>query len=159
MTAISTFDEKTLKLGSALHVQYRHPTFVFFRYIYLALIPLGLFLLFVFKDQTFGILCLMIGPVLYSRKIFWQYRLLQNAKRSPEHGQEVQWTFTKKGFQQKSTSHQLDFKWSQITERYLSPKGILLYLSKEQYFVLPSSAFKTPSDFEKVTTLIRDRTS
>ncbi len=156
MTAISTYDPTTLKLGAALHMRHRHPVFVMFRYLYLAFIPIGALLLYL-GDHTFGFLCLMIGPLLFLRKIFWQYRLIQNSKTSPQAGKRLHWTFSEKGFHQKSDQHSSDFTWKQITERHLSPKAILLYLSKEQYFVLPRSSFESQELFEKVSQLVSEK--
>jgi len=128
MTAISALDPTTLRLGSALHLRHRHPMFVMFRYAYLLLIPLGAILLY-FGDRTFGTLC----------------------------KKELHWTFTDEGFHQKSAAHEKDFQWQEITERHLSPRGLLLYLNKEQYFVLPKSAFRNQDEFEEVTRLVQEK--
>jgi len=156
MTAISALDPTTLRLGSALHLRHRHPMFVMFRYAYLLLIPLGAILLY-FGDRTFGTLCLMIGPLLFLRKIFWQFRLIQGAKKDNDPKKELHWTFTDEGFHQKSAAHEKDFQWQEITERHLSPRGLLLYLNKEQYFVLPKSAFRNQDEFEEVTRLVQEK--
>ncbi len=150
--ATSYFDAPTLKLGSAMHMRYRHPVFVVIRYCYLALIPIGIALILA-GDPQFGILCILVGPILFLRKVFWQYRLIAGSKTSPQAGQALNWSFSDFGVSQKSEVHEKDFSWKDFDDRYLSPKGILFYLSKDQYFILPRSAFSTQEDFEKVSRL------
>ena len=151
--ATSSFDITTLKLGSALHMRYRHPVFVMMRYLYLLLIPLGAFLLWK-GDEMFGYLFLMTGPILFVRKFFWQYRLIQNAKSSPQSGHNLYWTFREDGIHQKSEFHDVDLKWESLCDRFLSPKCILLYPERNQYLRLPKESFETPEDFEVVARLI-----
>lgn len=154
--ATSRFDVPTLKLGSAMHMRYRHPIFVVARYCYLLLIPIGAMLLY-FGDRTFGFLCLMIGPLLFTRKIFWQYRLIHSAKASPQAGQELLWIFTNKRVSQESEGYRKDFQWRDFEDRYLSPKGILLYLERDVYFILPGRAFATREEFEEVSRLCEEK--
>jgi len=156
MTAVSRFDTRTLKLGSALHIRHRHPLFVMFRYLYLLLIPAGLILLYL-GDRTFGTLCILMGPILFIRKVFWQYRLLQNTKNSPHANEELHWTFDENGFHHKSKIHASETSWAKIMDRFLAPEGILLYLSREQYFVLPRGVFENDADFQAVTALIQEK--
>ncbi len=150
--ATSQFDVKTLKLGSAMHMRYRHPVFVVIRYFYLILVPIGIFLL-IYGDRLFGFLCIMIGPILFMRKVFWQYRLIHGAKSSPQAGQELDWIITEKRIRQESKGHEKNYQWRDFDDRYLSPKGILLYLQRDQYFILPRSAFSSQGDFEAVSKL------
>ena len=158
--ATSHFDVKTLRLGSGMHMRYRHPVFVVMRYFYLILVPIGLLLLYLGDrpvDRVFGYLCILIGPILFMRKVFWQYRLIHGAKSSPQAGQELQWTFTEKMIWQESCGHEKKLKWRDFDDRYLSPKGILLYLQRDQYFILPRSAFASQEDFEAVSKLCETR--
>jgi hypothetical protein len=150
--ATSQFDVKTLKLGSAMHVRYRHPVFVVIRYFYLILVPIGALLLYL-GDRTFGFLCIMLGPILFMRKVFWQYRLIHGSKSSPQAGQELHWEFTEKRVRQESKGHEKNIQWRDFDDRYLSPKWILLYLEKDQYFILPRKAFSSQKDFEAVSKL------
>ena len=113
-----------------MHMRNRHPIFLMFRYFYLILVPIGALLLFL-GEQTFGFLCILVGPLLFMRKTFWQFRLIHSSKSSPEAGQML--------------------AWREFEDRYLSPKGILLYLQKDQYFILPKSAFSSQGDFEAVS--------
>ncbi len=154
--ATSIFDEASLKLGSALHMRYRHPVFVVMRYLYLLLIPLGAFLLWK-GDELFGYLFLMTGPILFVRKIFWQYRLIQGAKSSPQAGEQLHWTFTEEGIHQVSKFHNVDLKWGSFCDRYLSPKAILLYPQKNQYLILSREAFTSQADFEEVSRLCGEK--
>jgi len=150
--ATSRFDVKTLKLGSALHMRNRHPVFLIFRYFYLILVPIGALLLFL-GENLFGFLCILVGPLLFMRKVFWQYRLIHGSKSSPQAGQELRWTFGVKTIQQESKGHKKTIKWRDFEGRYLSPKGVLLYLQRDQYFILPKSAFASEADFEAVSRL------
>lgn len=154
--ATSRFDVRTLKLGSGLHMRYRHPVFLMFRYFYLILVPIGGLMVFL-GETLIGFLCILIGPVLFMRKVFWQYRLIHGSKSSPQAGQELHWTFSKKGIHQESRGHVKDFKWSDFEDRFLSPKAILLYLQRDQYFIVPRDSFETPSDFEAVTRLCESK--
>jgi hypothetical protein len=156
--ATSIFDEKSLKLGSALHMRNRHPVFLVIRYLYLLFIPLGAFLLWK-GDEMFGYIFLMAGPILFIRKFFWQYRLIQGAKSSPQAGEKLHWTFTDEGIHQTSKFHDVDLKWGSFCDRYLSPKAILLYPQKNQYLILPKESFSKLEDFEKVSRLIGDKVS
>ena len=133
-----------------MHMRYRHPLFVVMRYFYLILVPIGALLLYL-GDRTFGFLCIMLGPILFMRKVFWQYRLIHGSKSSPQAGQQLEWVFTEKKVQQESQGHEKSFHWRDFNDRYLSPKGILLYLQRDQYFILPRSAFHSQSDFEAVS--------
>ena len=99
--ATSRFDAPTLRLGSAMHLRYRHPVFVVMRYLYLLLVPIGAILI-LFGEHTFGLLCVLMGPILFLRKIFWQYRLIRGSKSSPQAGQELKWAFSGKGIRQES---------------------------------------------------------
>ena len=151
--ATSSFDITTLKLGSALHMRYRHPVFVMMRYLYLLLIPLGAF--FLWKgDEMFGYLFLMTGPILFVRKFFWQYRLIQNAKSSPQSGHNLYWTFREDGIHQTPEFHDVDLTWNSLCDPLLSPKSILLYPERNQHLILPKESFETPEDFEVVSRLI-----
>jgi len=150
--ATSRFDAKTLKLGSAMHMRYRHPVFVVVRYFYLLLVPIGTVLL-IYGDRMFGFLCILIGPILYMRKVFWQYRLIQGSKSSPQAGQELTWTISGKRIRQESQGYQKDFQWRDFQDRFLSPKGILLYLTKDVYFILPRASFDDQAEFVEVTKL------
>ncbi len=150
--ATSQFDVKTLKLGSAMHMRNRHPVFVVIRYFYLILVPIGILLLYL-GDRMFGFLCILIGPVLFMRKVFWQYRLIHGSKSSPQAGQELHWTFTERRVHQESKGHEKNIQWRDFDDRYLSPKGILLYLERDQYFILPKSAFSSQEDFLAVSKL------
>jgi len=150
--ATSQFDVKTLKLGSAMHMRYRHPVFVVIRYFYLILVPIGALLLYL-GDRTFGFLCIMLGPLLFMRKVFWQYRLIHGSKSSPQAGQSLNWTFMEKRIRQESKGHEKNLRWRDFDDRYLSPKGILLYLERDQYFILPRAAFSSQEDFEAVSQL------
>lgn len=150
--ATSRFDVKTLKMGSAMHMRYRHPIFLLFRYFYLILVPIGVLLL-VLGEKTLGFLCILIGPLLFMRKVFWQYRLIHGSKSSPQAGQELHWKFTDKRIHQESKGHEKSFKWRDFDDRFLSPKGILLYLQRDQYFIVPKSAFSSQADFEAVSRL------
>jgi len=87
------------------------------------------------------------------RKVFWQYRLIHGSKSSPQAGQELQWIFTEKKVHQESRGHEKMLQWRDFHDRYLSPKGILLYLQRDQYFILPKAAFSSQKDFEAVTKL------
>lgn len=156
LCATSKFDVPTLKLGSALHLRNRHPLFLVIRYFYLLLVPIGMLIAFNAGpenrlDRILGLMMVVAGPVLFIRKYFWQYRLIQGAKSSPQAGQEVRWEFREEGIGQHSESHESEFKWSDFSDRFLSPKGILIYLEKDQYFILPREAFDSQEDFEKVT--------
>jgi hypothetical protein len=150
--ATSRFDVKSLKLGSAMHMRYRHPIFLLFRYFYLILVPIGVLLLYL-GEQTFGFLCILIGPLLFMRKVFWQYRLIRGSKSSPQTGQELRWTFTGKRIRQESKGHEKTLNWRDFEDRFLSPRGILLYLHRDQYFIVLKSAFSSQEDFEAVTKL------
>ncbi len=150
--ATSRFDVRTLKLGSGLHLRHRHPVFLMFRYFYLILVPIGALMVFL-GDPLIGFLCILLGPVLFMRKVFWQYRLIQGSKSSPQAGQELHWTFSKKEIHQESRGHEKTFRWRDFEDRYLSPKAILLYLQRDQYFIVPRDAFKTLADFEEVSRL------
>ncbi len=150
--ATSLFDVKTLKFGSAMHMRYRHPIFLLFRYFYLILVPIGALLLYL-GEQALGFVCILVGPLLFMRKVFWQYRLIHGSKSSPQAGQELGWTFTEKKIHQESKGHEKTLKWRDFDDRFLSPKGILLYLQKDQYFILPKSAFSSKEDFEAVSKL------
>ncbi|MEJ6580774.1 MAG: YcxB family protein [Akkermansiaceae bacterium] len=154
--ATSRFDANTLKLGSAMHMRYRHPLFVVIRYIYLLLIPIGTGLL-IHGDRMFGFLCILIGPLLYMRKVFWQYRLIQGSKLSPQAGQELKWTISSKRIRQESQGYQKNFQWRDFEDRYLSPKGILLYLKKDVYFILPRTSFVDQAEFEEVSKLCEEK--
>lgn len=154
--ATSCFDAATLKLGSAMHLRYRHPVFVVIRYLYLLLVPVGAVFLF-FGERTFGFLCILIGPMLYLRKVFWQYRLIQGSKSSPQSGQELHWRISRQRIRQESAGYQKDFQWRDLHDRFLSPKGILLYLEKDVYFVLPREAFGSQEDFEAVSKLCENK--
>lgn len=156
--ATSRFDVKTLKLGSALHMRYRHPIFLMFRYFYLILVPIGGLMVFL-GETLIGMLCILIGPVLFMRKVFWQYRLIHGSKTSPQAGQELHWTFGEKEIYQQSRGHEKGFKWSDFEDRYLSPKAILLYLKRDQYFIVPRSAFGSDDDFEAVSRMCQERIS
>lgn len=158
LRATSKFDVPTLKLGSALHLRNRHPVFLVIRYFYLLLIPVGILIAVSAGpenrlDRILGLMMVVAGPVLFIRKYFWQYRLIQGARSSPQAGQELQWEFDGKGIRQKSGSHEIEFSWDDFSDRYLSPKAILIYLGKDQYFILPAEAFDSPEDFERVTRL------
>ena len=152
LTALSRFDSDTIKVGSSLHIRHRHPVFTAFRYFYLLLIPLGALLIFL-GEQTFGILCLLLGPVLFLRKTFFQFRLIKSAKPDPR--RELHWTFTKDGFIHKSGSYQKTFSWQDLHDGHLSPKAILLYLDRDNYFILPQNAFQNPADFQATTRLVQ----
>jgi hypothetical protein len=156
--ATSRFDVQTLKLGSALHMRNRHPIFLMFRYFYLILVPIGALLLFL-GENLFGFLCILIGPLLFMRKTFWQFRLIHSSKSSPQAGQELHWTFGVKTIQQESKGHKKTMKWRDFEGRYLSPKGVLLYLQRDQYFILPKSAFASQADFEAVSRLCETKIS
>ena len=57
LRATSKFDVPALKLGSALHMRYRHPVFLVIRYFYLLLVPIGILIaisLAGIKSQTSG---------------------------------------------------------------------------------------------------------
>ncbi|MGC6466973.1 MAG: YcxB family protein [Akkermansiaceae bacterium] len=146
----SRFDIPTLKLGSAMHLRYRHPVFVVMRHLYLLLVPIGAIMIF-FGEHTFGLLCVLMGPVLYLRKVFWQYRLIRGSKSSPQADQELQWTISTDGIRQKSQGYDKTFEWQDFHDRFLSPKGILMYVEKDVYFVLPGAAFDSREDFERVS--------
>tara|TARA_B110000003_G_scaffold25642_2_gene24299 strand:+ start:19114 stop:19605 length:492 start_codon:yes stop_codon:yes gene_type:complete len=156
--ATSRFDVKTLKLGSAMHMRNRHPIFLMFRYFYLILVPIGALLLFL-GELTFGFLCILVGPLLFMRKTFWQYRLIHSSRSSPEAGQMLTWTFSDKVVHQESRGHEKTLVWREFGDRYLSPKGILLYLQKDQYFILPKSAFSSQEDFEAVSKMCETKIS
>jgi len=159
----SQFDPPTLKLGSAMHMRYRHPIFVIIRYLYLLMVPLGLGILYFGAgelnrlDRTAGYLLILMGPLLFMRKIFWQYRLIQGAKSSPQAGQNLPWTFDDQGVSQKSKSHESETQWSGFHDRFLSPKGILLYPQKNLYYILPRSAFDSQESFEQVSRLCSEK--
>jgi len=154
--ATSVFDEKSLKLGSALHMRYRHPIFLGLRYFYLLLVPLGAYLLWR-GDELFGYLFLMTGPVLFVRKYFWQYRLIKSAQNSPQAGEELHWSFGEEGIHQRSKFHDGELKWGIFCDRYLSPKAILLYPQRDQYLILPRTAFRSQEDFEEVSRLCGEK--
>lgn len=156
--ATSQFDVKTLKLGSALHLRNRHPIFLAFRYFYLILVPIGALMIFL-GETLIGLLCILLGPVLFMRKVFWQFRLIHGSKSSPQAGQELRWTFGEDGIHQESQGHEKTLEWDDFVDRYLSPKAILLYLQREQYFIVPRDAFASQADFEAVTTLCQNRIS
>lgn len=156
--ATSRFDVKTLKLGSALHMRNRHPIFLMFRYFYLVLIPIGALLLFL-GENTFGFLCLLVGPLLFMRKVFWQYRLIHGSKSSPQAGQVLHWTFNDQSIRQESEGYEKTMKWRDFEDRYLSPKGILLYLKRDHYYIVPKSAFAQQADFEAVSRLCETKIS
>ena len=156
--ATSRFDVNTLKLGSALHMRNRHPIFLMFRYFYLILIPIGGLLLYL-GEKPFGFLCILMGPLLFMRKTFWQFRLIQSSKSAPEAGQKLHWVFDQKAIKQESKGLKKTIKWRDFEGRYLSPKGILLYLQRDQYFILPKSAFESQDDFEAVTRLCETKIS
>ena len=139
-----------------MHMRYRHPVFVVVRYFYLMLVPIGTGLL-IAGDRMFGFLCILIGPILYMRKVFWQYRLIQGSRTSPQAGQELKWTITPKRIRQESKEYQKDFQWRDFQDRYLSPKGILLYLKKDVYFILPRSSFSDQAEFEVVSKLCEEK--
>ena len=162
LRATSKFDVPTLKMGSALHLRYRHPVFLVIRYFYLLLIPIGILIAVNAGpenrlDRILGFMMVVAGPVLFIRKYFWQYRLIQGAKSSPQAGQVLEWEFDAKGIRQRSESYENEFSWGDFTDRFLSPKAILIYLEKDQYFILPAEAFESPEDFERVTKLCETR--
>lgn len=154
--ATSRFDVRTLKLGSGLHMRYRHPVFLMFRYFYLILVPIGGLMVFL-GETLIGCLCILIGPILFMRKVFWQYRLIHSSKSSPQAGQELHWTFSKKGIHQESRGHEKDLRWRDFEDRFLCPKAILLYLQRDQYFIVPRDSFGSQSDFEAVTRLCESK--
>jgi len=156
LRATSKFDVPTLKLGSALHLRYRHPVFLVIRYFYLLLVPIGMLIAFNAGpenrlDRILGLMMVVAGPVLFVRKYFWQYRLVRGAKSSPQAGQEVHWEFSEEGIRQHSDSHESEFKWTDFNDRFLSPKAILLYVEKDLYFIVPCDSFGKQDDFVKVT--------
>ncbi len=148
--ALSSYDAPTLKLGSAMHLRFRHPFFVMMRFLYLLLIPFGAILTF-FGEQTFGILCVLLGPLLFLRKVFWQYRLTRGAISSSRAGQQLKWIFSDQGIRHVADGYDRWFEWQDFHERFLTPKGILLYLERDVYFVLPQQGFHSPKDFEIVS--------
>lgn len=154
--ATSRFDVPTLKLGSALHMRNRHPIFLMFRYLYLILVPIGALMVFL-GESLIGFLCILIGPVLFMRKVFWQYRLIHGSKSSPQAGQKLHWTFGEDEIHHESEGHENTWRWGDFEDRYLSPKAILLYLKREQYFIVPRDAFASQSDFEAVSRLCQER--
>ena len=162
LQATSKFDVPTLKMGSALHLRNRHPVFLVIRYFYLLLVPIGILIAVNAGpenrlDRILGMMMVVAEPVLFVRKFFWQYRLIQGAKSSPQSGQELHWEFDEKGIRQKSDDHENEFVWEDFNDRFLSPKAILIYLEKDQYFILPSDGFDSPDDFEEVSRLCETR--
>lgn len=137
-------------------MRYRHPIFLLFRYLYLILIPIGGLMIFL-GEILIGLLCILIGPVLFMRKVFWQYRLIRGSHSSPQAGQELHWTFGGQEIHQQSRGHEKIFRWGDFQDRYLSPKGILLYLQRDQYFIVPRAAFSSQEDFEAVSRLCATR--
>jgi len=87
------------------------------------------------------------------RKVFWQYRLIHGSKSSPQAGQELNWTFRDEEIHHESNGHEKTLKWSEFEDRFLSPKAILLYLQRDQYFIVPKEAFATQAEFEAVSRL------
>ncbi len=69
------------------------------------------------------------------------------------------WTFSDKVVHQESRGHEKTLVWREFGDRYLSPKGILLYLQKDQYFILPKSAFSSQEDFEAVSKMCETKIS
>ena len=149
VTAKSVFDAPMLKLGSALHMSYRHPIFVKMRYVYLLLIPLGIFLLSK-GDKAFGTVFIMCGSILFLRKYFWQYRLIKGAISSPQAGHAITTVFSEKGLHQTSDLHDVELKWGSFCDRYISPKALLLYPQAHMYLIFPREAFATQDDYEAV---------
>jgi len=157
--AVSQFDGKTLSFGSALHMRNRHPIFVIFRYFYLILVPIGVFLMIAGKggDKTIGFLCIVIGPILFMRKVLWQFRLMQGAKSSPEVGQSLQWVFSEKSVSQESKGYSKSFQWGDFVDFYATSRGFLLYLEKDRYFVVPRNSFENEEDFVAVSQLCKSK--
>lgn len=156
ITARNKFDAAVLKLGSELHVRYRHRIFVILRYVYLLLIPLGIYLL-LHGDEQFGTVFIFIAPILFLRKYFWQYRLIKGAKVSPHAKHELTTVFHDEGLHQTSKLHDVEMKWGSFCDRLLSPKAILLYPQKHQYLIFPRSAFATQEDFDEVSKMVREK--
>lgn len=156
ITVSTQFDLPTLKLGSAMHLRNRHPVFTTARYLYLLLVPVGIGFL-VAGERLPGFLCLLIGPILFMRKIFWQFRLIQRGQASAQADQRLRWTFSELEVEQKAKGYGRSFKWEEFGDRFLSPKGILLYLEQDQYFILPRSAFGSEEDFLTVTRLCEEK--
>lgn len=149
VTAQSTFDAAMLKLGSALHMSYRHPIFVKMRYVYLLLIPLGIFVLSK-GDKAFGTVFIMSGAILFLRKYFWQYRLIKGAISSPQAGHAITTVFSEKGLHQTSDLHDVELKWGSFCDCYISPKALLLYPQSHMYLIFPRQAFASQEDYEVV---------
>lgn len=149
ITANSVFDAAMLKLGSGLHMNYRHPIFIKMRYVYLLLIPLGVFVLSK-GDKAFGTVFIMCGIILFLRKYFWQYRLIKGATASPQAGHKITTIFSEKGLQQTSELHEVELKWGSFCDRYVSPKALLLYPQDHMYLIFPREAFTSQEEYETV---------
>lgn len=147
ITAKSTFDAAMLKLGSKLHMNYKHPIFVKMRYVYLLLIPLGIFLLSK-GDDAFGTVFIFTGSLLFLRKYFWQYRLIKGASASPQAGHELTTFFSEQGLHQKSELHDVELKWGSFCDCLISPKAILLYPQAHMYLIFPRDAFTSQEDYQ-----------
>ena len=159
-TVRAKFDDEVLKLGSEVHMKHRHPFFVVMRYVYLLLIPLGLFLCLTASergDQAFGIVFIMSGCLLFLRKYFWQYRLIKGATASPQAGHVITTVFSKEGLKQTSDLHDVDLKWGSFCDRCLSPKALLLYPQKHMYLIFPREGFQTQEDFDAVSKLAAEQ--
>lgn len=150
ITAQAKFDAKMLKLGSELHMGHRHPIFVVMRYVYLLLIPLGIFVLWK-GDEAFGTVFIMCGCLLFLRKYFWQYRLIKGASVSPQAGHVITTIFSEDGLKQTSDLHDVELKWGSFCDRHLSPKAMLLYPQKNMYLIFPRDGFASQEDFEAVS--------
>ncbi len=149
------FDVPTLRLGSGMHMKNRHPIFLGMRYFYLILVPIGVFLLMFGGnwERILGGLCCLLGPVLFMRKFYWQYRLIHSTKSSPQAGQRLNWVFSRKGIHQESRGKEKKFGWGDFSDVYVGRKGMLLYLQKHQYFIVPKGEFDQEEDFEAVVRL------
>ncbi|MGC6426928.1 MAG: hypothetical protein ACON5H_08035 [Akkermansiaceae bacterium] len=156
VTAKSVFDPAMLKLGSGLHMSYRHPIFVKMRYVYLLLIPLGIFLLSK-GDKAFGTVFIMSGAFLFLRKYFFQYQLIKGATTSPQAGHQITTVFSKKGLHQTSDLHDVNLKWDSFCDRCVSSKALLLYPQKHMYLIFPRVGFATQEDFDWVCLMAKEK--
>jgi hypothetical protein len=91
----------------------------------------------------------------------WQYilwRCRRSIKSSPSYNKLVSYRFSESGVEQETPNSKSQASWDAFIQSYLTPDGLLLYPQKGIFFWLPESAFRSKSDYERLTNLVAQKT-
>lgn len=79
--------------------------------------------------------------------------LSQRIKQMPGYGQLSSWTIKEDGYEGKQGDETNFVPWDSVFETVSTPDGILIYLQKDTFSLLPKTAFFNDADYSRVVAL------